>query len=229
MNGFARVLLGVLCLAALSSPTWAQDAELNTLYHDNTVLGSHTIPLPPGDWTAVAVGSAADTSRSRVYLAQLESGRLVRWIYISTNTEYKSDGWKRNTEICDRKNVQAGYSDSLYNPKDAECWMLNHWGETLGNHPSQIAIDFYRWSDGRGRPNTSLGLAYFFAKRGDFLTVVYHFNPVLAGFRDTPTASWRGNPWHVDVASKDARKLAYLRQLKALGEQHFAELRTVLH
>ena len=94
--------------------------------------------------------------------------------------------------------------------------------------PSQASIDFYRWSDALGRPNTALALVYFFAKRGDFLRVEYSFNPVVAGFRDTGGAGWRGNPWHVDVASKDEKKLAYLRELKATGEALFEKLKGVL-
>lgn len=73
-----------------------------------------------------------------------------------------------------------------------------------------------------------MGLACYFAKRGDCLLVQYEFNPVLAGFPDTPTGEWHGNPWHVDIASKDPKKLAYLRGLKAAGEKYFQELRTVL-
>jgi hypothetical protein len=135
---------------------------------------------------------------------------------------------RRNKDICDRKDVHTGYSDSNHNFQDTACWILNHVGMTLGKDPNQAVIDFYRWSDTRGRPNTALCLHYCFAKRGDFLDAQYCFNPVVAGFPETPTAAWRGSPWHPDVASKDEKKLAYLRQLKATGETLFDKLKTVL-
>src|SRR5471030_1196256 len=195
-------------------------------------LEVRSVPLPQGTWTVVSVESARSTKQNamvRVYLAELERGQLWRWLYISTNIDYNKGGWNRNKDICDRKNVHFGYSDSSHNVNDAECWVVNHWGQSLGENPSQAAIDFYRWSDTLGRPNTSVGTAYFFAKRGDVLTVQYEINPVLAGFPDSPTAVWRGNPWHVDVASKDPQKLASLREVKAAGEKYFEQLRTVLH
>jgi hypothetical protein len=114
-------------------------------------------------------------------------------------------GQIRSKSICDRSNTHASYSDSNHNTKDTECWVLNHIGMTIGKHPSQATIDFYRWSDMRGRPNTALSLQYFFAKRGDFLLVEYFFNPVVAGFSDTGDAGWTGNPRHPDVASKDEK------------------------
>jgi len=52
---------------------------------------------------------------------------------------------------------------------------------------------------------------------------------VVAGFPDTPTAAWPGNPWHVDMARKDAKKLEYLRGLKAVGEKLFERLRGVMN
>ena len=226
----------VLVLAPIASllvlPAVAQDLPgLGTTAHDNVGMGTRIVPLLPGDWTVAAIHESRSSSNSpigRAILVQLADGKLARWAYVSTNLEWNSAGWKRNKSICDRHNVHYGYADGNNNPKDAECWVLNHRGQTLGANASQVWVDFYRWSDSRGRPNTSLSLEYFFTRNGDFLEVTYDFNPVVDGFRDTSTASWRGNPWHVDMASKDARKLEYLRKLKATGEEQFAILKSVL-
>src|SRR5262249_12000686 len=154
-------------------------------------MGRHTFPLLEGDWKVVAVeqrSSTSDTPLGRVILAQLSNDKLSRWVYLSTNLAWNStNSWKRNREYCDRKAVHFGYSDDLNTTKDIECWVLTHHGESLGEHASQLWVDFYRWSDARGRPNTSLELGYFLVKSGDVLTAQYHFNPVLAGFPDTPT------------------------------------------
>jgi len=221
-------LLALFCMGAAN----AQVPALGAKVAGKVNVGGRSVPLPEGIWTVVSTGTGQSSKQNallRVYLAQLEGGRLSRWIYIGTNVDVNHGGWDRNKDICDRKNVQFAYADSAHNPKDTECWVVNHWGMTLGSNPSQAAVDFYRWSDNLGRPNTSVGTAYYFAKRGDYLVVQYELNPVLAGFPETPSAEWRGNPWHVDVASKDPKKLAYLRGLKAAGEKYFQELRTVLH
>lgn len=225
--------IGMACLLLGVSPVYAQPAPgPGTVVSDFLVMNDKSIPLPQGKWTVVSVQSHRSSTNnpiSRLFLADANDRVLSRWIYVATNAEYNRGGWKRDQEICDRKNVHYGYSDSVHNPNEAECWIVNHWGMTLGRNPSQTAIDFYRWSDGLHRPNTSVGVAYFFAKRGDFFNLEVQYNPVVDGFRDTSSAIWRGNPWHADVASKDPKKLEYLRALKAMGEQYFQQLKTVLH
>lgn len=231
MIRIARPLALLVCgLPALAA---AQDLPLGNKVSGSMVINDRVIPLLEGDWTIVAKshlggGGFGNGKFARVYLAQLQGNRLARWMYIGTNLEWNPGGWTRDKEICDRKNVHAGFSDQTNSPRDAECWILNHYGQTLGDAPSQAAIDFYRWSDSLGRPNTSVALSYFFAKNGDMLNVRQSFNPVLAGFNDTSSAVWRGNPWHMDVAAKDPRKLEYLRGLKAVGEKQFAALHGVL-
>jgi len=228
-----RRLLAFICGALLgASSAHAQLPAVGTKIGGTIDLEVRSVPLPQGIWTVVSVESARSNKQNatvRVYLAELERGQLWRWLYLRTNIDYNKGGWSRNKDICDRKNVHFGYSDSAHNANDAECWIINHWGQTLGKNPSQAAIDFYRWSDTLGRPNTSVGTAYFIAKKGDFLTVQYEINPVLAGFPDTPTAEWRGNPWHVDMAAKDPKKLESLREVKAAGEKYFEQLRDALH
>jgi hypothetical protein len=209
---------------------------LGAVYRGSIVVADRAIPLLDGEWTVVAVGVAKGSNKSgsitsgivHLYVAQMSGDRLSRWMRISTNTEWSATGWKRDKEMCDRNDAHVGWSDSNHNERDAQCWVLNHVGQTLSKNARQALIDFYRWSDARGRPNTALCLEYFLAKRGDFLTLEYCFNPVVASFPDTNNASWRGNPWHPDVASKDPKKLAYLRQLKATGEVQFEKLKTIL-
>jgi hypothetical protein len=230
MTRFTRFLL--VLLSWLPAMAAAQDLPLGSKVSGSIVIADRVIPLLEGDWIIVAKshldGGLGNGKIARVYLAQLEGNRLARWMYIGTNLEWNPGGWKRDKEICDRRNVHAGFSDQKNSPREAECWILNHYGQTLGHEPSQVAVDFYRWSDSLGRPNTSLGLSYFFARNGDVLNVRQSFNPVIAGFQDTPAAAWRGNPWHMDIASKDPRKLEYLRGLKAIGEKQFAALHGVL-
>lgn len=227
-----RFLLLALFLVGVAVPASAQLPGLGVKHRGSIIVADRSFPLLDGEWTVVAAGASRSSSGragiDRVYLAQMDGNRLSRWIYISTNTEWNPGGWDRNKAVCDRKDVHASFSDSNNSSKDIECWILNHVGMTLGRDPSQVDIDFFRWSDARGRPNTALALTYYFSRKGDFFRIDYYFNPVLAGFRDTAGGGSRGSPWHPDIASKDTRKLAYLRTLKTQGEELFGRLGAVL-
>jgi hypothetical protein len=224
-----RLLIAVCVLAASSHVVVAQVAVGSTV--GQTIdMGSRSVPLPQGRWTVVSEEGADSRAKvRRVVIAELEHNVLSRWMYVATSVENNRDGWKRNKSVCDRKNAHFAYSDSNNTDKDIECWIVNHYGMTMGNDPHQAWISFYRWSDTQGRPNTAVGLEYYFVKNGDFLLVGFYANPVIDGFPDTPTGEWRGNPWHPDIASKDPKRLAYLKALKAMGDQYFGQLRTVLH
>lgn len=232
------IVLRILLLLGLAMTGAAQAAHaqlpgLGVKYRNTITVGRHIFPLLDGEWTVVATeatrSSQGRAGIERVFLAQMAGDRLARWIYISANSDFNSGNWARNKSVCDRKDVHVSWSDSNNNDADIQCWELNHVGMTLGKSASQADIDFYRWSDSRGRPNTALSLSYFFAKKGDFFRADYSFNPVVAGFKDTASAGWRGNPWHMDIDSKDEKKLAYLRTLKATGEELFGKLKAVLN
>lgn len=226
-------LLTLVLFFAYTGIGHSQGVALGATYSGAVSAEGFKVPLLDGTWQAVAVqrgaGATTDGSASppliRLTLAQLKGARLAQWVHISASDGRNfTGGWKRNKEICDRKDVHFNYSDKNYSTKETMCWGLNHKGGTLGVNPSQVYVDFYRWSDDKGRPNTWLALSYYLVKGSRFLQVEYAFNPVTDGFADTPTADWRGNPWHVDVAPKDAKKLAYLKQLKQIGEELFSQL-----
>jgi hypothetical protein len=226
-----KVILGLVALLLASGVVaQAQTPAPGAKYRGDVQVAGRTIPLLDGEWMVASTSSSPVNGGTivRVVLAQMAGSRLSRWVYIVTNDGANPAGWNRNKLVCDRNDVHTGYSDTLHTPRESSCWILNHMGQTLGSNPPQAMIDFYRWSDNRGRPNTALALVYYFARNGDHLYVEYSFNPVMAGFPDTPDGVWRGNPWHVDIASKDPRKLAYLRQLKSTGEMLYEKLRTVL-
>ncbi len=233
MTFLHRLIAIVVCLIVasafeVSAQTLAGSAPIGSMFD----LGGRSIPIPRGKWQVVATEegeSAKQNAVARVVLAELDNNVLSRWLYLSTNMTHNFGGWRRNKDTCDRTNVHFGYSDSNHTERDIECWIVNHWGMTMGKNPSQMWVKFYRWSDTLGRPNTAVGVEYYFVKNGDFLKVELKYNPVIDGFPDTPAGEWRGNPWHVDIASKDPKKLAYLRALKTMGEQYFEQLRTVLH
>ena len=158
-----RFIASLCVLTLASTGALAQTASVGSVIE----VGGRSIPLPQGRWSVVSTEDGRSSKQhplARTMLAELDHNVLSRWVYISTNIETNFGGWKRNKEICDRRNTHFAYSDSWNSDKVAECWIVNHWGMTMGNNPNRATVEFYRWSDTLGRPNTSVGAAYFFVK-----------------------------------------------------------------
>jgi hypothetical protein len=85
------------------------------------------------------IGQSACTDRARlghVAIKALDADQ-TRTLRISTNAELSRTGWKRGKEMCDRNDAHAGYSDSNHDERDAQCWVLNHVGQTLSKNARQ--------------------------------------------------------------------------------------------
>lgn len=221
MFGIFLVFALAISFSAAAQPL--DKAPVGTVYKDAAEVGRKQVPLPGGDWVLAAKESARTTGGSnvplfRAILMQEKEGKLHKWVYINTNLDVGVGGWTRDRAICDRADVHHNASDRNYNAKDTECWIVNHYGQTLGANPSPVYTDFFKATDDKGRPATSLGISFFIVKDFDFLTVLYNVNPELEGFEKTPTADWRGNPWHRDMTGTDAKKLEYISKLKLEGE-----------
>ena len=109
---FSRLLVTTLLVLSCAGAVQAQTPAVGTKIGSSIDLGVRTVPLPEGVWTVVSTGSGQSTKQNallRVYLAQLEGGRLSRWLYIGTNVDVKQGGWGRNKDICDRKNVHFAH------------------------------------------------------------------------------------------------------------------------
>ena len=97
----------------------------------NTVtIGDKQVPLPRGAWTLVR-----SEAKRRGNLGKIGSAFLIQEtgesgfsaIYMRSNVEVSScTGWTRWKSYCDRTNTHHNESDRNYNPRDAECWNVNH-------------------------------------------------------------------------------------------------------
>src|SRR5476649_1953678 len=108
--------LATVCGAFLwATSAHAQIPGVGTMIASAIDLEVRSVPLPQGIWTVVSVDGGSSTKGhpiTRVYLAELQQGKLWRWLYIRTTNGYSEGKWRRNKEICDRKNTHFGYSDS---------------------------------------------------------------------------------------------------------------------
>lgn len=228
-----RAFAAALSIAALAPLCAAAEGlekvAMGTVVRGTADLGPRQIPLPPGDWQLIArqVHSSGGNSGAnnvliaRVYLGQVEAGVLKASIHAIASLDSSPGGWTRNRSICDRTDTHFAESDRNYNTRDTECWILNHIGMTLGPNPLQVHVDFYRLTDDKKRPKTAIVNSYYLVKGFGFLEVHYGVNPELEGFEPTPTADWRGNPWHRDAVGNDPKRVAYIARMKAEGERLF--------
>lgn len=230
MFRFNTTLLAVaiLCLGTTSAHanTGLESLPIGSVVKGTAQLEKKQFPLPPGDWQLVSRerrvwsgGAGGGGPFVFIYLAQFENGVLAKAISAQTNLEPTGGGWVRDRTICDRADVHHAVFDRNYNVRDAECWTVNHLGMSLENNAWQVVKDFFRATDDKKRPKTALGISYFLVSHNDHLRLIYYTNPELAGFEPTPTAAWPGNHWHRDVMAGDAKRVAYIQQLKAEGEK----------
>jgi len=222
----STILLAVaLLLAGNASAQNVLDAPLGTTFQTTAKFGPKQIPLPAGEWSLLARESTRSPASAtapaipilRAYLVQMKGGKLDRWIFATGNTEVTSGGWVRRRDVCDRSDVHFAASDSNYNSRDTECWMINHVIMTRGNNPTTIARSFYDQTADKGRPATALVEQYFLVKGSSYLDVTYYSNPENAGFEKS-SVDWRASPWHRDLAGQDPNKVAYIAKLKTEGE-----------
>lgn len=226
--------IALLCLGAASAraDTGLENLPIGSIVKGTAQLGNKQFPLPAGDWQLVARGKRMSTNSAMgvpsidVYLAQIENRILRNVIYVRTNLASSGHGWVRDTGVCDRGDVHHAVSDRSYNQRDAECWTVNHIGFFMDTNPTEAQRDFFRFVNDIRRPVTALSITYFLNNAFDYLRVSYLTNPELAGFEPTPTSAWTGNPWHRDMISGNAKRVAYVQQMKAEGEKLLPLIKT---
>jgi hypothetical protein len=203
-------------------------APLGTKVAGTVDIGGAQFALPAGDWVVMGrhrrnagtiSGSPAPPIGS-VYLGEARNGVLARTVIAEANTELNT-GWSR-WQDCDRKDMLHVTADRNFNPRDQECWWINHYTQSLGRDAFRQYEHFneaYRYMDENGirRPATMLALSYIRVDGGQFLNIRYAFNPELAGFAPAKQ-SWRENDWHRDRYRDDPKKIAYVDALKGWGE-----------
>ncbi|MSO66198.1 MAG: hypothetical protein EXQ85_10495 [Alphaproteobacteria bacterium] len=239
---FPAVAFAALAASVLT-PVHAQSLhqmDKGTVVSGVVKFADKQIPLPPGDWVVVAkqaqqatVGGGSSASggetTATVWLAQLMNGKLSGAVLTRTNLLLSPGGWARETTVCGRRDTHFAYSDQNYNPKEIDCWVVNHFVMTMPANASEGTVEFYRWLAEKGGPGTMLGQQHQLVRGGDYLSVTYYDNPEPRRFPPTPPGQWQANPWHRDQIRGNAEKLAHIAQLTKDGEQRLAQLKQAIY
>jgi hypothetical protein len=222
----ASVLVSIApCLTTPATAKILERTAIGTTVTSVATIAQRQVPLPPGDWILVATqtvqsgGPAAAVRIQQAYLAQVENGVLVKYIFISASLESNFGGWSRSRDVCDRVDTHFAFFDHSYDPKNIECWTVNHAVLTLNSSATELYREFHKFGDDKKRPNAALSINYFLVRGYDFLHVTYGFNPEVAGFSRSKSTSWRDSAWHKDAIADNPKRQAYVQSLKVEGER----------
>ena len=191
-------------------------------------VGHATLRLPPGHWLMVSASddvplqSGGRSLRIETRnLAQVEAGRVVSIVTVSSNATRSGGGWAADRQ-CARRDVLFVQNASEWD-KTYDCMMVNHQMFALGTNPSPSWIETQQKLSGLG----ALAQPYIFAdfakssgSRLDFVKVNVCFNPALAGFPDDASASWNGSAWNRLRITADRQ--AYVGRIVAWARAYHA-------
>lgn len=189
----------------------------------NTVtIGDKQVPLPSGAWTLVRSEAKRRGSSGKigsVFLFQETGESGFSAIYIRSNVEVSNcTGWKRLKAYCDRTNTHHNESDRNYNPKDAECWNVNHVIlDPYSKSKSKFWNEVNEFLKERINVTTFLTNEYFKSNRCHFIGARYYANPTDFGFPASTTGRWKNSEWRLGTAYLDPRRKELVSAVKDAG------------
>lgn len=196
-------------------------------------VGKFDVPLPAGNFELVASATTASGGNARAPIAravygQTRDGRFSALVVVATNTEALGGTWNRDPEICDRRNTYFNFSDKAYDPKNIDCWLVGHRTLPVTQDTAPHMAQANGWARANGAGPIAVGTAYFIARGPFFLSVLYFFNPDLAGIAPTVEMDWSKSPWHVDRYRDDPAKAAFYAKIKVFGDSMLPNLQAAL-
>lgn len=215
---FASCLIVFAALAAL--PARADSGvRLGETYRNFLQLktyGSPQVPLPPGDWKLVGLGETGSSyTNIRVTKGHLiQVGGKDGKELAGRVSFYVPDGPSRGGWVappsCTRTNLLANFSKPVANDAYDCAWMVAFGLTRNDKSPSELN-QFYDYVDANKikKPATVVGVSYAISDGRTYLMADYAFNPDLQDVRSAASGLW-----HPDRYKEDAKRLAYVDQLK---------------
>ena len=190
----------VVLLLAVSAAGAQEITEMapGAAVSDTVTIGDKQVPLPRGAWTLVR-----SEAKRRGNLGMIGNAFLVQdtgesgfsAIYIRSNVEVSDcTGWKRWKYYCDRTDTHHNESDRNYNPKDAQCWNVNHvilnpYKKTKSKYWKEV----YNFLKDRINVTTFLTNEYFRSNRCHFVVARYYADPTDFGFPASTAGRWKNS------------------------------------
>ena len=192
-------------------------------------IGEKQVPLPKGAWTLVRSEAKRQGSLGKIgnaFLVQDTGESGFSAIYMRSNVEVSDcTGWTRWKSYCDRTNTHHNDSDRNYNPKDAECWNVNHViYDPYKKSKSKFWQEVNEFLKGRINVTTFLTNEYFRSNRCHFVAARYYADPTDFGFPASTAGRWKNSEWRLGTAYLDPRRENLVLAVKDAGER----LRTAL-
>ena len=224
LHGGRALLTLAACLLGWSSAAAAQ--EVGTVATGTITVAGKQVPLPPGDFTVIASGTAnarivnktgieserLDLGPIRtVTLAQVADGRVPVVVEIAANLVPHHDGWG-TTADCTRKDIYAAVSN-YKSGWDVSCLYLKPLpvGDTA---PAPGGEALARLAGDRGAAISSFwvvaGLRV--ADRQDVVDVRYHIDPAALG---VPATAANAAAWEPSAIEQQPARLAVVKDIAA--------------
>lgn len=182
--------------------------------------GSPQVPLPPGDWTLVALGEtrSKDTYNTRLltgYLVQTKGGMFAGRTIFKVPDSPTRGPWEAPS-FCTRKDFLANFTVETGANGPFDCLYI--FGSGLGrakNAPQELGA-FYDYLEREKikKPTTALNIGYAVSDARTYLLVDYFLNPELEGVKPAGVSAW-----HVDHYREDAKRSDYVEVMKGWAQR----------
>jgi uncharacterized membrane protein len=218
-------LLGAIVVSVLAFAGTVQAQTVGTVVKDIVDVAGKQVPLPPGDFTVLAVDSVSarikksgtETERldlgpvRLVVLGQFKDGRIANVVQIGANLIPYHDGWGM-TEDCTRSDLYAAVTQ-YKSGWDVSCLYLKPQainGETAA--PGGEAMAQFARTSNASVSNFWLVAGLRIANRRDVIDVQYHVDPSSLGV--TASAAEAAS-WAPAVIEQHPSRLAVVKDLAA--------------
>jgi hypothetical protein len=208
-----------------ATPAPSPSAVYGRVYRGTVPLGGHWIPLPPGDWTALArmPFQAADGIRSEgAFLAKIVNNQLVAAVRLLGNgpESLSATGFPLETG-CQRPGWAHVASNVDYGRQD--CWWLGYeeppsWDGDAKRRLLAAAVAELKL---RKVPVPPLMVFAVFkeADAREYVSLVYWFNPEVDGIAPPGPGDPNGSSWSKNRIAETPEKLAYMQRLERWAEE----------
>ena len=223
-----RMGLGPFMALAAGLLVGAATAEAQTVgstVSDVVTVSGKQVPIPPGEFTVVAVGLANAQMKKAgfesdrldlgpirtVTLAQVDNGRVPVVIEVAVNLLPHHDGWG-TTADCTRKDLYAALSN-YKSGWDVSCLYLKPLPVT-GDVPAPGGAALKRFAGERKAAVSSFWIVAGLrvADRQDVVDVRYHVDPASLGL---PASAQSAAEWEPKVIEQQPARLGVVKDLAA--------------
>ena len=224
-----QIFLIAAFLLSVAAPSLAQEQlVVGNSYSGNIKLSSSNggiyLPLLEGTWVLTSLeklGSKLNEAGSVPMLGgslvAIDDQKRVTGIMVFYSGNDSAGGWQPQP-LCYRKDLFFVHTEvQRRGNRETRCWAVSaaSMAAPTATAPNSIR-DYYQYvhKNDFKLPQTTINVTIIRSSSAKFLQATYYRNPELDGFPRAATTAWQK-----DVVVGDAKRLKYLEDVKAWGEQ----------